>query len=561
MATFFPDVGPKLDDGSMALTLHHAEFVDGGGLCVDMNPRVCGDGHMNCVVCTNVIPGCSLEGLIANAHGWTSPSADASKPLYTLPIADVPHPELNEAVAKLLDAHAHNPDDDKGTVEGDAEQEPWRSLLEFGFVVAAKDPASSASASATDRFRFTPGGIREVRTKDLYTRSHGVFDVRELPLPQLTPFEMVRRLQAEGWEWKLFPKALKDRGSLQHDTSLAIGCYYTVGKTLLGPYLQCLLSSGDLLAKFGIQHIPHYGGRAPVKRFEALLKGQEFVLDDQPPARRPALRNEFEDDEAPLALEDAPEEELTIEQVLEQQIEEEERRLQREGNPDQPDDEDIVEPGSGDEGAGEPGSDAEDLLESDAMADVAVASDVAEPRGRQRLEVESWGAIKIARTKNKKGETAFEARCPFHALSKKTGCKKTFTYTAESEEIVSASLRHWGNTARNYDRQRHHMGSMRTCFDVPLQSYDILLAAQIPEADKPAPGTIKTDKELDQEELQRQRARGRGRGQGRGQQRQGRGPDGGAQGRGRGGARGRRGRGAASEEEPSSSSSSSSCSS
>ena len=570
MATFFPDVGPKLSEGSMAVTFHHAELVDGGGLSVSINPRDCGNGFMNCVVCTDFIPGCSLEGLVANAHGWTSPSADASKALYTLPLTDIPLPELNEAVAKLLDAHAHDPDDDKGTVEGDADAEPWRSLLEFGFVVAAVDPA--ASPSPTNRFRFTPEGIREVRSKDLYTKSHGLFEVRELPLPQLTPFEMARRLQAEGWEWKLFPKAPKDRLSLQHDTSLAIGCYYTVGNNFIGPYLQCLLSAADLREKFDIQYIPHYGGRAPVKHFVDLLKGHNFVLDDQPPAKRPALRNEFSDDEAPMAIEDeapmaiedVPEEELTIEQMLERYIEEDERLLQEEGKPDsEPDqpDEDIIEPvDPGDEGAGEPpGSEAQDPPEPAAMAIPAVASNVADFRGRQKLKIESWGAINIARVKG-----AFECRCPFHKLSQKTDCKKTFSYTDESEEIVLASLRHWANTARNFNRQRHHMSSMRTCFDVPFQSYDVLLAAQIPEADKPAPGTVKTDKELDQEEEEQQqlRARGRWQGKGRGQQRQERGPDGRARGRGRGQARGRQGRGegqgAASDGDPSTSSSSSS---
>ena len=541
MATFFPEVGPKLEEGCMAITLHQAALVNDDHLSVDIQPRMYGDGNMNVMVCTDFVPGCSLQGLTANARGWIQTSDASSQAVYTIPIADVPRSELDGAIAKLVDAYPHDADDTKGTVEGDPKQEPWRSLLELGFVVAKgqRGSASSASASATNRFRLTPQGLRNIRTTCVYTKSRGVFDVRaELPLPQLTPFEMTLKLHAGGWEWRLFPKAVKDRLSLHHDTSLASGCYYTLGKTLIPSYLQCLLCRGELRTKFGVQQVPHYGGKAPVKRYDALLKGQPFTVDDQPPAQRPALRNELDDDDAALAIADqnavqalegdVGDADETLDQALERMLEEEEKRVQesllqpqQEGS-DLPSDEDNAAPATGDESVVEAGARPEDKPDSLEPAEGSLPQ-ASDPQGRQKLDILPWGAIDIARTtRNKKGEVSFEARCPFHRLSKKTTCKKTFSYTPDTEELVLASLRHWGNTARQFNRQVHHMDSMKSCFDVPLQSYDILLAGQILEQDKPAPGTVKTDKELDQEEAVALRARGRGRGRGAQQARGGR---------------------------------------
>ena len=138
MATFFPEVGPKLEEGCMAITLHQAALVNDDHLSVDIQPRMYGDGNMNVMVCTDFVPGCSLQGLTANARGWINTSNASSQAVYTIPIADVPRSELDGAIAKLVDAYPHDADDTKGTIEGDPEQEPWRSLLELGFVCCGK---------------------------------------------------------------------------------------------------------------------------------------------------------------------------------------------------------------------------------------------------------------------------------------------------------------------------------------------------------------------------------------------------------------------------------------
>ena len=104
MATFFPEVGPKLEEGCMAITLHQAALVNDDDLSVDIQPRMYGDGNMNVMVCTDFVPGCSLQGLTANARGWIQTSDASSQAVYTIPIADVPRSELDGAIAKLVDA-------------------------------------------------------------------------------------------------------------------------------------------------------------------------------------------------------------------------------------------------------------------------------------------------------------------------------------------------------------------------------------------------------------------------------------------------------------------------
>ena len=167
---------------------------------------------------------------------------------------------------------------------------------------------------------------------------------------------------------------------MHRDTSLASGCYYTLGKTLFPSYLQCLLCRGELRTKFGVQQVPHYGGKAPVKRYDALLKGQPFTVDDQPPAQRPALRNELDDDDAALAIADqnavqalegdVGDADETLDQALERMLEEEEKRVQesllqpqQEGS-DLPSNEDNAAPATGDESVVEAGARPEDKPDS-----------------------------------------------------------------------------------------------------------------------------------------------------------------------------------------------------
>ena len=525
LATFFPETGAQLGDNTIGVSLHTVHSADGATLVADIHPRSFdADSNMSVLVCTDFLPGCSLEALVASVHGWSAKGTP--EPQYALPIFNVPLLDVHQALAQLLQT------DQGSIVQVDTEQEPWRSMLDRGFVRVVPRQRSriqgKAPVDTTKQLELTTSGLRSITTAAVYKESQPVFKVRELPLPELTCFEMARKLQLEGWEWRRFPASIKARTSLHHDTEAPHGVWYTLGATLIAPYLQCLLSGAELRRKYGVLTFPHYAGRAPVKQYTGLLQGKP--IEDIKPPKRLALQAEFEDDEV-QAIEDKPEAEI------DEQLEQEELVLAIEDGESHPPEPDIPEPNPQPGPPPSPPSAEESPLpapESDGDDDRPHAAG----HERQQLESDLWGCFKIARIPTQRGGTAFEATCVFHKLSKVTACKKTFAYTTETEDLVLGALRHWCNTARQYNRQRYHMDSMKTWMEVPVQSEQVLLQGQIPLDQKPNPGSIKTDKELDKEEAaaiaahQRGgRARGRGRVDGQGRARGGKG---GRAGRGRG---------------------------
>ena len=153
------------------------------------------------------------------------------------------------------------------------------------------------------------------------------------------------------------------------------GIWYTLGETLIRPYLLCLHKSHDLHAEFAIEDIPHYFRDAPVKRYQAILAGKPLPPAESKRKRQRAivvdLQPEFQSDEEPLALQDeaaeepdddngeygllADEEDVDIIKILEDAIEEEEllRQMieQQEVQEPEPesDDVDLVEEGAEDD--------------------------------------------------------------------------------------------------------------------------------------------------------------------------------------------------------------------
>jgi hypothetical protein len=315
--------------------------------------------------------------------------------------------------------------------------------------------------------------------------------------------------------------------------------------TLVPSYLRCLLSAAALRSKFQIETIPHYGGASPSKFYTALLQGKEFEITRRASKPQLALRAEF-DDEAPQPIEDVPQEQLdgnsnpeedeTFEDALARLVAEEEEAMRlaaEEGAEDVPaggedeivevpEDETVEVPGEGEVAPPEPPAEA--------------APRRARGARNQTIALQ-WGPCVISRSVSQAGHPFVEARCVFHKLDTKTGCKKTFGFDNDSEPLVLGALKHWCNTSRDFDRQRHHMQSLKRWDDVPVQSEEVLLANRIPEAEKPDPQTVRTDKELDADDAPARRARGRGRraqsqgergqaareGRGRGRRAQGRG--------------------------------------
>ena len=202
------------------------------------------------------------------------------------------------------------------------------------------------------------------------------------------------------------PRAINDRLQLKHHTDGPPTVWFTLGRTLLRPYLLCLLNSEELRQKYGVQSIPHYSFK-PLTDYNDLLKGKMFDPADN--SRRSAklalkLVPEFGDgDDDALALEDGPAEgmpDLTDEnfdavdldsalaQVIEEALAQEEQQA------------------------------AEELAEKEEADSIVHDQDVQEDKKyRGTLKKMEWGCFTIAKIR---GGQAFEARRCFHAKNSKT---------------------------------------------------------------------------------------------------------------------------------------------
>ena len=398
----------------------------------------------------------------------------------------------------------------------------------------------------------------------MYTERNPIFKVRDgLPPDDLSTWELAKLLVDNGWTWRLMPRDLKAREALPPQAATdGPGIWYTLGETLIRPYLLCLHKSHDLHAEFAIEDIPHYFRDAPVKRYQAILAGKPLPPAESKRKRQRAivdLQPEFQSDEEPLALQDeaaeepdddngvygllADEEDVDIIKMLEDAIEEEEllRQMieQQEVQEPEPenDDVDLVEEGAEDD---ESEQDAEEP-EPDAPAPAEGITSFG------RLRQIPWGAFVIARKRVDGQEKSLECRCLYHKKNQTTGCKKTISYTADNEGHALAVARWWCNQARDVHTQNDHLKLFEDIMEIPYYPYDVLLQGQIATLE----GEVKTDVQIQKEEREAQkRARGRGRGRGRGDQGRGR--------KGRGRARGRGGGQVEAEDSSSFSSSSSS---
>ena len=112
-----------------------------------------------------------------------------------------------------------------------------------------------------------------------------------------------------------------------------------------------------------------------------------------------------------------------------------------------------------------------------------------------RLDVRgtTWGAFRI--TPVDAGPFgSFQIQCPFHKKSGAIGCKKKYAMTGpsvEDAERVLCRLMWWACQAHDFNRQRLHILS-----EVGVAPPYIVIKGRIIE-DKPIPGTIVTDVELD----------------------------------------------------------------
>ena len=134
---------------------------------------------------------------------------------------------------------------------------------------------------------------------------------RPLPLEDMTAFELMATLHADGWTWSLLPKTMAARNELRFsliaegDPSPRI--WYTAGTTVSRAYLLCLTRGPSLFDEFVVEWIPHF---ASEKAYLKILEGIEPIraIADNPikrGAKRPlqALALDVDHGELP-ALED-----------------------------------------------------------------------------------------------------------------------------------------------------------------------------------------------------------------------------------------------------------------
>ena len=393
------------------------------------------------------VPGCSLDALDGIALGWP---ASGLSVYYCLPGVDQFDPQdVNNTLSQLLNARAVP--DPRDVIAADGATEPWITLVAAEYVQETTVTRTGVSEGKVG-FALTPRALRCIRVGASYPESVPLFQVRQhLALPELTTFELARMLVNNGWVWRLFPKNIIDRLALTHSTSENVGSWFTLGRTLVRPYLLCLLNAQQLRERYAISDIPHYSMK-PIKDFGELLNGKPFVSTvcaEPKPKRMLPLQDEFPPDEVevqPLALQDdfgdaAVEDvadgdgsdlETMLARYIEEELEQEEQAADLEHSDDEQES-DAPAPGVPDEPDGPvdeldgPAGEPDQFVES---GDVPM-----EAGSRQKLRTIPWGPQSIARKKNKRGkEVAFECRCGFHKLNAGTVCKNTISYNAGSEE-------------------------------------------------------------------------------------------------------------------------------
>lgn len=110
-------------------------------------------------------------------------------------------------------------------------------------------------------------------------------------------------LRERGWDWQLMPHKVAVRAGLAHQTCNSVGAFYTLGKTILPAYAQCLLRCQELHDLYSLDYIPHSVKR-PRKDYQLILEGKPIPQQErQAKKAQQSLQYEFED-QVPLQIED-----------------------------------------------------------------------------------------------------------------------------------------------------------------------------------------------------------------------------------------------------------------
>ena len=123
--------------------------------------------------------------------------------------------EVHAAVTALVKAHAL-PETDVCLPGGNPQLEPWKSMLDRGFISHVRLPAPQPADGQPDGYQLSEDGRRALQVGMSMRTKAPVFKVREhLPLESCSPFELALSLRDRGFEWSPF--------SLTEGSSLAVG--------------------------------------------------------------------------------------------------------------------------------------------------------------------------------------------------------------------------------------------------------------------------------------------------------------------------------------------------
>ena len=253
IATYTHRGGETLAQNEMAISLHNVMGGPQGEIITDLRPRCIGLKHnMRVMLVKDLRATCSLPMLEASVQGWhdARPTAFFSLPQLSRVDKMVVHNALDECFRTKAVY------DKDGVVTADSTQEPWKSLLEHGFVEVRQKPSDDQSLLAVvsqSGLVLSSKAMGSIIVGSWYKEFHPVFKVRAaLPQPELTGFELGRLLMSHGWEWKPMPRAINDRLQLKHHTDGPPMVWFTLGRTLLRPFLLCLLNSEELRQMYGV---------------------------------------------------------------------------------------------------------------------------------------------------------------------------------------------------------------------------------------------------------------------------------------------------------------------
>ncbi|CAE7272921.1 unnamed protein product, partial [Symbiodinium pilosum] len=428
-------------------------------------------------------------------------------------IEGVPDAHVAGLVQRMVKEHALS-DCVNGVVpaRGSEEEAALRGLVHEGF---AEETCLGA--------RLTSEGVAALTFRHILSSPLPLTQARNVPLAELSVFELMVSMRSKGWAWSALPSKKADRLALKFSPGDPL-VFYTAGVTVCKSYLLCLLDAENLSTKYGVASIPH---SLPPDAYDLILQGMQPAqasksIENMPKRGKKRGVNldldvevcgELQDIEPEPALpavlpaegvvapdhpvEEGEESHDSLERELERLIEQEAEELVDE----------VTISGSAAAAVATGPDDSKgssaDGAAAAASRDVSDSVPVKKKRGGHDAQVRRlprlapWGPF-IFHRKHAAASPPFggvECVCPYHALNSKTGCKKFVSLQGpleSDEERCLLTLKHWANQAQHFNRQRSHLKMPLRPADIPSAG---IVLQQKPTGE--APRQVRTDVELD----------------------------------------------------------------